>query len=362
LDDPTRMKRAQSGTVSLRAVAIAGCVIAAGIALSAALSWLAMKELAADPRGANDAAPPAVEGARLQSAPRVELAAFLREKRERLESYGWIDRDAGRAHIPIERAMRLMAGADDRGAAAPAHADIVAPASVDFEQRLNRTLPLAAAYRDEAGRAVRLGEYFGGVPVILILGYLECPNLCSTALAGTIESLDRAGLRPGRDYRAVFASIDPRDAPREAAARKSQQVPAASQDAWTFLTGRDEAIRALAQAVGFRYSYDAAQRQFAHPAGFVVLTGAGAIARYFPGVRFEPRDVRLAVTEAGQGRTGTLADRLLLLCYHYDPATGKYGPAIWNGIRIATLLFMTVLGFWIWTLKRRGRDRGGKRR
>ncbi len=218
-----------------------------------------------------------------------------------------------------------------------------------FEQHLGSHLPAALGLADEHARAVNIGDYFGGAPLVLVMGYFDCPNLCDTAFAGVKESLDAAGLRPGRDYRGVFVSIDARENPERAAARKREQLDPASAAAWSFLTGAAATTSALASVVGFPFEYDAGEREYRHPAGFVIVSPSGIISRYFPGVRFDPQEVRFALQQASLGRVGSLADRLLLLCAHLGPATGKYGALVWNITRVVVLLFVLALaGAFLW--------------
>lgn len=231
----------------------------------------------------------------------------------------------------------------------------IPPAGLEFVQKPGNEVALGVALRDEAGRTVPLRDYFGVLPVVLVLGYFQCPNLCSTVLDGVMESLLQAGL-PASAYRLVAVSIDPRENP--AAARHKQaayrNVLAGKAEAH-FLTGDGEATGHLSASVGFPYAWDSEHGQYVHPAGFVVATPGGRIARYFLGVRFEPRDVRLALVEASAGRVGSAGDRLLLLCSHYDPESGRYTFAAMTAVRAASLLMAAALAAWVW------RRRAGKR-
>ena len=185
-------------------------------------------------------------------------------------------------------------------------------------------------------REARLGDYLGAEPVVLVLGYLGCVNLCGTTLDGVSLALRDAGLVPERDYRALFVSIDPRD----------EQAPPGRRGGWHFLTGAT-AAGALAKTLGFRYAYDADSGEFAHPAGFMVLTPQGDVARYFMGVRYDAAEVRQAIADAARGRTQSTYERLLLLCFH-DPVLGKHNAAVLNAMRVAMLLFLAALGFLAW--------------
>jgi len=225
---------------------------------------------------------------------------------------------------------------------------------IGIDQRLNEQVPLDLTFRDEAGRPVRLGNYFGGKPVILTLNYYECPMLCSLILEGLVSSLRVLSFDIGDQFTVVTVSFDPGETPTLAAATKAKYVqryarPRAA-EGWHFLTGQDAAITSLAKAVGFRYAYEEQQDEYAHASGIVVLTPQGKIARYFYGIEYAPRDLRLGLVEAAANKIGSLADQILLFCYHYDPTTGKYSAAVLNAVRaggVATLLalgtFLTVM-------------------
>ena len=243
---------------------------------------------------------------------------------------------------------------------------------VGFDQRLDAQVPLDLPFRDEAGKAVHLGDYFGARPVILTLNYFECPNLCTLVLSGLGDGLRSIALRMGQEFEVVSVSIDPREQPDLAAAKKAAYLERYGRpgDAagWHFLTGEQGPIAQLAQAVGFRYAYDAQQNQFAHPAGIMILTPQGKIARYFYGIEFAPRDLRLGLVEASAGQIGTPIDQVLLRCYHYDPVAGKYTLAIENVIRLASVITVLVIGSTLFALFRRerrrvlGEEREGERR
>lgn len=233
---------------------------------------------------------------------------------------------------------------------------------VGFEQRLDEQIPLDLPFRDETGRAVRLREYFNGKPLILSLVYFDCPMLCSLSLNGLTNSLGDLRLSAGSDFTVLSISFDPRDTPAQAAERKALYVRRygrrGAAEGWHFLTGEQDAIQRLTGAVGFRYAYDPGLNQFAHPSGIVVLTPRGKIARYFFGIEYEPKDLRLGLVEASENKIGSVADQLLLLCYHYDPATGKYTGLILTLLRLgggATLLGLVVF---IAAMRRRRRAGG----
>ena len=232
---------------------------------------------------------------------------------------------------------------------------------VGFDQRLGAQVPLDLEFRDEEGVTVRLGDLFGGRPVILSLAYYGCPMLCGMALQGIASSLKTLSFDAGREFEVVTVSFEPKETPQQARARKAQSIdlygrPGADRG-WRFLTGDAEPIRRLTQAVGFRYTWDEEQKQYAHPTGIVVLTPQGRIARYFFGVEYAPKDLRLGLIEAADGRIGGLADRLLLLCYQYDPKTGRYSGLAIALIRAGGIATLAALGLFIALALRRERRR-----
>lgn len=237
----------------------------------------------------------------------------------------------------------------------------VSPTQISFEQKLGGRAPLDAAFRDEAGREVRLGDYFNrGKPVVLAFAYFECPMLCSMVMNGLVGSLKGMTLEAGRDYDLVIVSIDPRDTPERARAKKATYTSLygrpSAEEAFHFLTGGEDSIKALTQAAGFRYVYDPESGQFAHASGAVVLTPDGEQARYLYGIDFPPRDLRLAMVEAGQGKIGSATDRLLLLCYSYDPKKGKYSAMALTSVRAGGALTVVLLGGWLFAMSRRRRE------
>ena len=224
---------------------------------------------------------------------------------------------------------------------------------VAFAPRLGAQLPMGDTFTDDAGRDLPLGRALGGKPAVLVLGYLACQDLCPTTIAGVTQALDASGLVPGRDYRALFVSIDPRETPAGLRREKSARIAARDRAAWTFLRGDAAAVWALARAEGFHYRYEPAHDAFAHPAGFTVVTPEGVVSRDFPGVRFDAGAVGTALREAGQGGVGAPASPLLLLCYHFDPLTGRYTLAILDWLRAAIALFLAVAAVWAWRLHAR---------
>jgi protein SCO1/2 len=228
---------------------------------------------------------------------------------------------------------------------------------IGFDQNLDQPVPLDTTFRDESGRVVRLAEYFGKRPVVLIFAYYDCPMLCTQVISGLASALSVLSLQPGRDFEIVTVSFDPRDTPESAASKKTHfieryQRPGAA-EAWHFLTGDEPSIRALTKAAGFRYVWDAPTKQFAHPSGVIVLTPDGRLARYLFGIEYGPRDLRFALVEASEGKVGNPADALLLYCYHYDPMTGRYGFVIMRALRLAGLATVFALGAFIIVMVRR---------
>jgi protein SCO1 len=222
---------------------------------------------------------------------------------------------------------------------------------VDLEEHLGRALDRAIVLTDMDGRRVHLGDELpGDAPVVLVLAYYRCPMLCGLVLRGVVTGMQKLSFQLGRQFRALTVSFDPRDTPEAARKKRASTLAGLGQGVtaspqWPFLVGDEPAIRALAGAVGFRYAYDSRTDQFAHPAAAIVLTPDGRISRYLYGVDFSPRDLRLALTEAGEGKVGTIVDRLLLTCYHYDPAARAYAPFIIGFMRIGgVIILVTVAG------------------
>src|SRR5690242_10700818 len=215
---------------------------------------------------------------------------------------------------------------DDR--IATCHAALNVARDVGIDQRREAQVPLDLSFRDDTGRAGQLRDCFDSRPLILVLAYSRCPMLCTQVLHGLVKSMRDIDLELGKQYRVLTVSFDPREGPELAAQKKSTYAAnyarAGAADGWHFLTGAQDEIDQLASAVGFRYVYDPEHDQFAHGSAIMVLTPQGRISRYFMGIDFPSRDVRLALIEASQGRVGTPVDRLLLLCYHFDPVIGRY--------------------------------------
>jgi protein SCO1/2 len=220
---------------------------------------------------------------------------------------------------------------------------------ISFHQRLNEKLPLDAVLTDESGQAVALGEYFtgGAKPVILAFVYFDCPMLCTQVMNGISSSLRALSLEAGKDFDVVLVSFDPRDTPAKAAEKKRTHLDYWKTEntaaGWHFLTGDEATIRRVASAAGFTYQWDEATKQFAHVSGVLVVTPDGVLSRYFYGIEYSPRELRMALVESSQGHIGSLVDELLLYCFHYDPLSGKYGVVIMNLIRAGGLLTIAFI-------------------
>lgn len=242
----------------------------------------------------------------------------------------------------------LFGGAAAYAQAPPASRVPPAFRDVGIDQKLNQQVPLDIPFRDENGNTVALREFFGKRPVILSLVYYECPMLCTTSLNGLEQSMKEMKLDLGKDYDVVTVSFDPTEQPSLAAAKKAVYVglygrPGAA-DAWHFLTGDQDSIDRLTQAVGFRYHYDKNIKQFIHATGIIVLTPEGKVARYFYGIQYPAGNLRLGLVEASQGKIGNPVDAILLYCCEYDPQTGKYSLIISRALQIGAAVTVVCLG------------------
>jgi protein SCO1/2 len=236
---------------------------------------------------------------------------------------------------------------------------------IGFDQKLGESLPFAAAFADEAGRIVRLGDYFGSRPVVLNFVYHDCPMLCTVSMNGLLSALRVASVVPGREFEMITISFDPRETPALAATKKKAwlaRYPRPEAEAgWHFLTGAREDIDRVTGAAGFRYTWDERTKQFAHPAGLVVATAEGKIARYLFGIEYAPKDLRLAVVEAGEGRIGNpVVNAVLLSCFRYDPATGRYSLSILSAVRWLGMATVLGLGGFVVVMRRRERRKTGR--
>jgi protein SCO1/2 len=221
---------------------------------------------------------------------------------------------------------------------------------VTFKQRLNELLPLDAVFRDETGRAIALADVFGRRPVVLAFVYFQCPMLCSQVMNGISSAAKALPVTAGRDYDVVLISFDPRDTPEAAAVKKREHLnkwPEGDARAWHLLTGDEATIRRITSAAGFTYRWDERSGQFAHVSGILVATPDGRLARYFYGVEYSPKELRLALVESGEGRVGSVIDELFLYCFHYDPESGRYGLLVMNLVRMGGAMTMLFVGGFI---------------
>jgi protein SCO1/2 len=228
--------------------------------------------------------------------------------------------------------------------------------NVGIEQHLDGQVPPDLAFVDDTGRPVKLGEFFGKKPLILNLVYYNCTMLCGEVLAGLTGAMKLVKFDVGNEFDVVTVSFNPQETPAIAAAKKQDYLkrygrPGAA-SGWHFLTGPAQSINALTKAVGFQYQYDPKLNQFAHATAIMVLTPQGRISRYFYGVDFPPKDLRMGLVEASEGKIGNAVDQVLLYCYHYDPATGKYGAIVSNMLRLGAGFTILMLGLLLFILFR----------
>ena len=228
---------------------------------------------------------------------------------------------------------------------------------VGIDQRLNNQIPLDLNFRDEQGRAVKLGDYFGKRPVILTLVYYQCPMLCTQVLNGLTSSLNVLKFDVGREFDVLTVSIDPRETPDMAMAKKQVYIGryrrATAPQGWHFLTGDQPQIAALAKAVGFRYAFDPKTDQFAHASAIMIVTPEGKLAQYYYGIDYSPKDIRLALVEASKNKIGNVVDEVVLYCFHYDPTSGKYNAKVITLVRAAGVLTVMLLGGFIFVSEKR---------
>ena len=296
-------------------------------------------------------------------------------------SHGRPARDRAKAHLPISLSpfLLLLAAAfcvpvfgqpgmpqassplyGQRPGNGPAQSGLPAALkNVGIDQKLNQQLPLDLSFRDENGQTVQLGQYFGKRPVVLSLVYYSCPMLCTQVLNGMVGAFKTLAFVPGEEYEVVTVSFDPKETPALAAEKKRIYVdylPEAKRqgatNGWHFLTGDEAGIKRLTEAVGFRYQWDEATKQFAHASGIMVLTPEGKLAQYYYGIEYSPKDLRLGLVDASANKIGTAVDQLLLYCFHYDPATGKYGATVMNIVRLAGLLTIAGIVILLLVLRR----------
>ena len=230
--------------------------------------------------------------------------------------------------------------------------------NVGIDQRLNEQVPLDAVFKDEQGQEVRLGQFFKGKPVVLSLVYYSCPMLCTQVLNGQLGAFRNVSFNIDEQFEVVTVSFDARETPQLASAKKQTYIKGynrpGGEAGWHFLTGDEVNITRLTEAVGFRFAWDEQTKQFAHASGIMLLTPDGKLARYFYGIDYPPKDLRMALVEASQNKIGTPVDALMLYCYHYDPATGKYGVVVMNVLRLAGIVTVILIVGMILVLRKRG--------
>ena len=228
---------------------------------------------------------------------------------------------------------------------------------ISFDQKPGAQVSPGLEFRDENGKAVKLGDYFGKKPVILVLGYYECPMLCTFVLNGLVESLLALNSEIGNQFEVVDVSINPTETPALAAAKKRTYLrrygKPGAEAGWHFLTGDEPAIRRLTSEVGFNYAYDPVIKQYAHPSGLIILTPSGKVSHYLSGVIYSPKELNNALTDAAGGKVGSPIRQLFLLCFHYSPITGKYGALIMTIVRVCGVMLVLSLGAYIAGMCRR---------
>ncbi|WP_406694699.1 SCO family protein [Singulisphaera sp. Ch08] len=264
---------------------------------------------------------------------------------------------AGRPFLGLLAFLSLLAGP------APAKAEqdetTGMMARVGFDQNLDAQIPLDLPLRDEQGRTVKIGDYLGKKPAILNLVYYRCPMLCNEVLNTLLRSMNALSFDVGKEFDVITVSIDPKETPGLAARKKASYLARygrpGAEKGWHFLTGDQASISELAKVVGFRYEWDAKNNQYAHAAGIMIVTPQGKLSRYIYGLSYPARDLRLGLMDAAMRRIGSPIDQLLLLCYHYDPRTGRYNLAAMNVIRILGFATIGSLGTFVFVMLRRDR-------
>jgi protein SCO1/2 len=228
---------------------------------------------------------------------------------------------------------------------------------VGIEQKLNEQIPLSAEFKDENGKIVKIGDYFGKRPVVLALVYYECPMLCSEVLNGLTGSLKGLSFNAGKEFDVIAISFDARENEKPELAKSKKEnylkryAREGTENGWHFLTGSQDSIDKITQAVGFGYKWDEQSQQFAHAGAIMILTPEGKLSKYLYGIDYAPKDVKFALMESSANKIGSPVDQMLLYCYHYDPATGKYGLMVMKVVRaggVLTLLGIGVMMFVFW--------------
>jgi len=231
--------------------------------------------------------------------------------------------------------------------------------TIGIDQKLGEQIPLDLTFTNEAGQSVRIGDYFGDKPIVLTLVYYDCPMLCNQVLTSLLRAMNVLAFGIGTEFDVLTVSVDPGETHDLAAAKRAEYLKnyrgRDGSNGWHFLTGQQDQIEQLASAVGFRYEYEEQTDQYIHASGIMVLTPAGKLARYFYGIDYPPRDLRWGLVEAADGAIGSAVDQLLLMCYSYDPMTGKYGVYIRNSLRIGAVATVLALGSFVVVMLRRER-------
>jgi protein SCO1/2 len=259
--------------------------------------------------------------------------------------------------VPIAtRAQSFGDGDEGNGIQTSASTKPLLLQGVDFQQHIGSEIPLDDTFTDETGATVSLRDYFGKVPVVLILAYYRCPMLCDRVMSGATAALKQVGFHVGDQFRLLTVSFDPKDTPADAAKKKQQFMqqwgdPKAV-DGWHFLTGKEEQIQELTNSVGFHYNYDPRTGMFAHSAGLVVLTPGGKLSKYFYGVTFSDRDLRLALVQSSQEKIGSISDQILLFCCTYDPGTGQYHALVSRVLKVGAILTILLIAGGLFLLSR----------
>lgn len=302
----------------------------------------------------------------LETAPQLALRDYMAEKQALLQNYRWVDKEEGIVALPLDVAMQYATPTALQSQSGPqleperrpeprseprSEAPKEAPPTAEFQQNLGAPLPLDLPFRDQHGKPRQLQDFFQDQPVILVLGYYQCPRLCSTVMTGVLQTIQNIDL----PYQLVTVSIDPRETPEIASRQYAFYTGENSGKQLHMLTGEKPAIADLTARAGFGWEYDEESDQYSHPAGFLIATPDGKVSRYFPGVRFDLRDVRLSLIEASEERIGTLAERIILMCSHYDPLQGRYTVTVMALLRIMAILLLAALAFGLWFLHSRRR-------
>ena len=231
--------------------------------------------------------------------------------------------------------------------------------TIGIDQKLGEQIPMDLTFTNEAGHSVRIGDYFGDKPIVLTLVYYDCPMLCNQVLTSLLRAMNVLAFGIGTEFDVLTVSVDPGETHELAAAKRAEYLKnyrgRDGSNGWHFLTGQQDQIEQLASAVGFRYEYEEQTDQYIHASGIMVLTPAGKLARYFYGIDYPPRDLRWGLVEAADGAIGSAVDQLLLMCYSYDPMTGKYGVYIRNSLRIGAVATVLALGSFVVVMLRRER-------